>query len=149
MSQVLYPFFGVVVNTHSNACDPKVLRQEILVVVMAIRINIRLEGGHNVGILGRGNCLEEHGCAIPGVDEDLLLGLETEIEFIPSSQFQDAGVMVPPRLVERDRRIERWDRKFEDAPKQIIAILRLDTDGGELGLYLRISRREESREQFK
>ena len=72
-----------------------------------------------------------------------------EIEFIPSSQFQDAGVMVPPRLVERDRRIERWDRKFEDAPKQIIAILRLDTDGGELGLYLRISRREESREQFK
>ena len=138
MSQVLYPCFGIVVYTHGNACDKKVLWQEILVVFVAIRINFGLEGGYNVGILGRGVCLEKHGCTISGVDVDLIFGLKAEVEFIALTQFQNACVTVPGRLVDGDRRIKSWYRQFKKPPKQIIAILRLNTDGGDLGLDLRI-----------
>jgi hypothetical protein len=53
-------------------------------------------------------------------------------------QFQNSGVTVPSRLLKWDCRIEHWDREFENAPKQIVAILGLNTDRRELGVYLGI-----------
>jgi hypothetical protein len=53
----------------------KMLRQEILVVRVVVGINIRLEGGDDVGILGGGNCFEKHGHAIAGGEVDLHFGL--------------------------------------------------------------------------
>jgi hypothetical protein len=51
--------------------------------------------------------------------------------------------------VKWDCRIEHWDREFENAPKQIVAILGLNTDRRELGVYLGIGCGKEPREQFK
>jgi hypothetical protein len=79
----------------------------------------------------------------------VLLGEEAEIEFKASSQFQNVGVTVPGRLLEWYRRIEHWDREFKNLPKQVVAILGLDTYGGEFGLYLGIGRGEEPGKQFK
>ena len=36
MAQVLYPCFGIVVDKHSHVRNAKVLRQEVLIVVVAV-----------------------------------------------------------------------------------------------------------------
>jgi hypothetical protein len=149
MTQVPHPCFGIVLNKHSNVRDTEVLRQEVLIVEVAVRVDIRLEGGDNVGILQGGNCFEEHGRAIPGVDEDLLFGLEAKIELVALSKSQYVGVMIPGRLLEGNRWIKHWNSEFENAPKQVIVILGLDANGGEFGLYLSIGGGKESGEQLK
>jgi hypothetical protein len=116
MAHVLHPSFGSVVDTQCNARDAKMLGQEGLVVLVTIRIHVRLHGGYDVGVLGRGDGLEEHGCAIPCVDEDMFLGLKPEIELEAPSQFQNAGISVPCRLIEWDCRIKHWYCEFKDAP---------------------------------
>ncbi len=40
MTQVPYPCFGIVVNKHSNVCDTEVLRQEVFIVEVAVRVDI-------------------------------------------------------------------------------------------------------------
>jgi len=42
MTQVSHPCFGIVVNEHSNVCDVVVLRQEVLIVNVAVRVDVRL-----------------------------------------------------------------------------------------------------------
>ncbi len=84
---------------------------------MAVEINIRLEGGDNVGILGGGNCFEKHGSAILGVEEDLLFGLETEIELVLPTKFQDVDVFIPVGLLEGYGGIERRNSEFQNTPK--------------------------------
>ncbi len=76
-----------------------------------------MEGGDNVGILGGGNCFEKHGRAILGVEEDLLFGLETEIELVAPTKFQDVDVLIPAGLLEGDGGIERSNIEFQNMPK--------------------------------
>jgi hypothetical protein len=65
MAQIMH-CLCFVVNECSNVSQAKMPRQEKLIVGMAVGINIRLEGGEDVGILGGGNCFEKHGRAIAG-----------------------------------------------------------------------------------
>ncbi len=107
----------MVVNEHSNVSKLKILRQEVLVVGVALRVNIRLEGGDNVGILGGSDCFEEHGRAIAGVEEDLFFGLETEIELVALTKFQDVGIVIPAGLLEGYGGIKRRNSEFQNTPK--------------------------------
>ncbi len=84
---------------------------------MAVGINIRPEGGDNVSILGGGNCFEKHGSAISGVEEDLLLGLKTEIELMAPTKFQDVNVVIPARLLEGYGGIKRRNSESQNTPK--------------------------------
>ncbi len=84
---------------------------------MAVGINIRPEGGDNVGILGGGNCFEKHGRAILGVEEDLLFGLEMEIELLALTKFQDVDIVIPAGLLEGYGGIERRTSEFQNTPK--------------------------------
>ncbi len=84
---------------------------------MVVGINIRPEGGDNVGILGGGNCFEKHGRAISGVEEDLLFGLETEIELVAPTKFQDVDVVTPAGLLEGYGGIKRRNSEFQNTPK--------------------------------
>ncbi len=72
MDQIIHSCLCVVVDECSNVRQWKMLRQKILLVGVAVGINIRLEGGDDVGILGGGNCFEKHGRAIAGGEVDLL-----------------------------------------------------------------------------
>ena len=75
IAQIVHSCLCIVVDECSNVSQAKMLRQEILVVGVAVGINIRLEGGDDVGILGGGNCFEKHGHAIAGGEVDLHFGL--------------------------------------------------------------------------
>ena len=85
------------------------LRQEVFIIEVAVRVDIRLEGGDNVGIFRGGNGFEEHGRAIPGADEDLLFGLKAEIELVAPPKSQYVSVLVPGRLLEGNRWMEHWN----------------------------------------
>ncbi len=84
---------------------------------MAVGINIRPEGGDNVSILEGGNCFEKHGCAILGAEEDLLFGLEMEIELVVLTKFQDVDVVIPAGLLEGYGGIKRRNSEFQNMPK--------------------------------
>ncbi len=75
MAQIMHLCLCIVVDECSNVSQAKMLRQEILVVGVAVGINIRLEGGDNVDILRGGYCFEKRGRAIAGGEVDLLFGL--------------------------------------------------------------------------
>ena len=121
------------------------LRQEVFIIEVAVRVDIRPERGDNVGIFRGGNGFEEHGRAIPGVDEDLLFGLKAEIELVAPPKSQYVGVVVPGRLWEGNRQIEHWNSEFENVPQEVVAIFGLNADGGEFGLYLSVGGGKESR----
>ena len=93
------------------------LTQEVFIIKVSVRVDIQLEGGDNVGIFRGGNGFEEHGRAIPGVDEDLLFGLKAEIELVAQPKSQYVGVMNPGRLLEGNRWIKHRNCEFENAPK--------------------------------
>jgi hypothetical protein len=84
---------------------------------VAVGINIRPEGGDNVGILRGGNCFEKHGCGILDVEEDLLFGLETKIELVAPTKFQDVNVVIPAGLLEGYGGIKCSNSEFQNTPK--------------------------------
>ena len=55
--------FVVVVDSSGNISEPKVLGKVTIVVRVAIHIHLRLEEGHNIGIIRGGNGTEEDGGA--------------------------------------------------------------------------------------
>ena len=116
----------IVIDECSNVSHAKILRQEILVVGVAVGVNIRLEGGDDVGIFGGGNCCEKHGRSIVVGEVDLFLSLEVEIELVAPTKFQDVDVLIPAGLFEWYRGVKRRNSKFQNMPRQVISVLGLN-----------------------
>ena len=63
-----------------------ILWQEILILRVSVGVDIRLEGGDNVGVFRGRDGLEKHVGAVAPVEENLLFGLEPELELVAMTE---------------------------------------------------------------
>ena len=60
------PMLCIVVNKSGNAIEPKVIRQDAVIIRVAIRVYTRLKTRHDVGVLRGGDRAKENGGTVPG-----------------------------------------------------------------------------------
>ena len=70
----------VVVDCSGNTSEPKVLGKVTIIVWVAIHIHLRLEEGHNIGVIQGGNGTEEDGGAQGSIKIGVFFGLEPKVQ---------------------------------------------------------------------
>jgi hypothetical protein len=86
---------SIIVGKIGNTAQPKMMGKETIVIGIAICVNLRLEQGHNIRIVGLGDSLEENASAHASVKIVVFLCLQTKVQVMDLTKFKHIGVPMP------------------------------------------------------
>ncbi len=92
--------------------------------------------------------MQEYVCTGPRVVEHVLLGKESEIEFMTMAKLQNFLIPGPPWLLDRDGGVKARYGELQNMPEEIVAILQFAAHSRYLCLNLQVCGREQARENF-